>query len=159
MTKVKGRAPTIIASCNGASASELLGSSAPATSRLPITKVRIRPQMIRCLIPVSAAPPDMIVFITRMPESADVTRKVIIRTTHMMVIADKNPPEIIWPSVANSFAVFEAPIKEPAASPFNAAIICARMMNFCGLPVTVIGNSATICTWVGTLKWAILSLQ
>ena len=33
----------------------------------------------------------MIVFITRMPESADVTRKVMIRTTHMMVRPDQQP--------------------------------------------------------------------
>ena len=44
----------------------------------------------------------MIVFMTKMPESADVTKNVMIRTTHMIVIKDMNGPEIISPKVTNS---------------------------------------------------------
>ena len=39
----------------------------------------------------------------------------------------------------------------------SAAI--SLMRNFCSLPVTVIGNSVTNQTYLGTLKWAIFPLQ
>ena len=65
----------------------------------------------------------MIVFMTKMPESADVTKNVMIRTTHMIVIKDKNGPEIISPNVTNSLAVFEAPIIAPFASPVSSRSI------------------------------------
>ncbi len=78
---------------------------------------------MRCLIPVSWLPPDMMVFITRMPESAEVTRKVMIRTTHMMVRPVRSPPEIIWPSVANSWFVCDAPEIAPCATPLSSRSI------------------------------------
>ena len=65
--------------------------------------------MIRCRMPVCSEPPDMIVFMTRIPESAEVTRNVMISTTHITLIAVRNGPESIWPMTTNSFAVFVAP--------------------------------------------------
>lgn len=51
--------------------------------------------------------------------------------------------------------------REPHSPPhieevwLNSSIIWSRMMNFCGLPVTVIGSSSTMRKWRGTLKCAI----
>ena len=62
----------------------------------------------------------MMVFITKMPESAEVTKKVMIKTTHITVKADNMPPSIICPSVTKSLLVFDAPIIAPLAPPVSS---------------------------------------
>ena len=119
---VKGKAPIIIALLKAS-----IGSDPPlvlpAISNVPITQVRITPQTMRCLIPVFCSPPDIMVFITRIPESAEVTKKVRISTAHMTVIALKNPPDSIWLSVTNSLDVLDAPIIAPFAPPVSSRSI------------------------------------
>ena len=44
--------------------------------------------------------------------------------------------------------------RRPLHAP-SSAMICSRITNFCGLPVAVIGNSATKRMYRGTLWWAI----
>lgn len=36
--------------------------------------------------------------------------------------------------------------KHQSSRPFNASIICSRILNFCGLPVAVVGISVTMRT-------------
>ena len=62
----------------------------------------------------------MIVFITRMPESAEVTRNVMINTTLITMIACRNQPSSMNDRVVNSLAEFEAARMAPPAVPLSS---------------------------------------
>ena len=104
ITKVNGNAPMIIALRKAA-----IGLLSPAASKsVPIRAVKMMPQMIRCLMLVSGSPPDMIVFMIRMAELADLTRKVMIRTTNMLLSAAKRRRTSICSKVTNNLLVLAA---------------------------------------------------
>jgi hypothetical protein len=65
----------------------------------------------------------MMVLITKIPESAEVTRKVNIKTTHIMVMPVKKPPEIICSKVTNNLAVLLAANISPWATLLNSRSI------------------------------------